>query len=192
MGNALVDTVCVQQKEFAGCGKGDNVSGCISCHIGGIGNLRIRFDNFGATGQGKHGQFITCTYIEISVGALCDTAHGVRRKTVIFIEGIYDLVIDTDGQSIVIGTDPETSFDIYKQTVYVFYFIKCIHVAEFTATVAVQPGICADPDNTIVCGGDIVCLAAEQTVVAAVDCTDILCIVGSLICGVRCCRGGLV
>ena len=117
------------------------------------------------------------TYIIITVRGTDDTPYRIGRQTAGLVEHIYDLLPDHYRQTVVVGTDPQASFFINIQAVYVFNRFIIIHPAEFTSVITVETRIGSDPEYSVVGLLDIICFTAGQTVVTAVNILDIIVII---------------
>ena len=106
-----------------------------------------------------------------------DGADRIGGQPALLIDHIADRFIDRDGKAVIIGPDPQAAFRINIKTVYIADFIIIIHPAEFAAVIAVQSGICTDPEDPVIGLCNIIRFSAGETVFRTVYCLDIIVVI---------------
>ena len=143
---------------------------CIVYFLQGIGGLQavVHHQDLQAAGG---------TDVIISVGSPDDAPYGIGGKAAGLVEYVHHLFADHDGQSVVVGADPQAAFLVHIEAVHVFDGFIIVHPAELPPVVAVESGVGADPEDAVVGLGDTVGFAAGQAVGAAVNALDVIVVI---------------
>ena len=136
--------------------------------IVGIIDFRQRIDLPQAVIHRQHLHASGRTDIIVTVRTADNIPDGIAGKSAALVNHIHNLLVDRDGKSVVVRTDPQPALFIHIQGIHIpDGFI--VHIPELPAVVPVKPGIGTDPQNAVVGLCDIVCLAARQAIRAGID-----------------------
>ena len=168
---------CLQQEDPPVRSDGGNVAVPVSGQVIGVVDLPEGGNLFQAAVQGQDLHAAGCPDIIISVRTFDDSADGIGGKPPALVNHIDDLLVDRDGEAIVIGADPQAPFIVCVQAVDIADRIVFVHPLKFLAIVAVKPCVGSDPQDSVIGFGNVICLPAGKAVVIAEDRLHIIAVI---------------
>ena len=154
-----------------------NVARLIGCYAVGIVDLINRFSSLESVVHDQCLHAARRSDIVITVRRANDTPYRIGGKPILLIEHVDNLLTDHDRKSVIVRSDPHTSFPVNVKAVYVLDGFVIIDPAELSSVITVQPGIGTYPENTVVGLRYVIGFTARKTVVAAVNALYIIVVI---------------
>ena len=158
-----------QQVQGAVVGDRGHISGLVRGGVIRVGHLRKHVHLSQAAVERHHLHAPGGADVIVSVRALDDGFNRVGGQPPLLVDHVGNLLVDHNGQAVVVGADPEPALLVAVEAVDVPHRVELVHPPELPAVVAVQAGIGADPDHSVAGHGDIVGFPAGQAVGGRVD-----------------------